>query len=123
MKAWRTALLLALLLAGPAFAGGTPDSATRRSWPAAGAAASEEILSFTLDNDVYAAVREGFPDLRILDRQDGGEVPYALEQINERRSDWSVEFARPRRPRCVRWTVRGSKSSSAWPTTPQMPAA
>ena len=45
-----------------------------------GAAAGEEILSFTLDNDVYAAVREGFPDLRILDRTGAKSVCAGADQ-------------------------------------------
>ena len=88
------------------------------------AAAGEEILSFTLDGDVYAAVREGFPDIRILDRQGGSEV-LQLCWSRSRSDDpgWSAGLARLTRLRCARRTARGSRSSSAWPRTPQTPAA
>jgi len=51
-----------------------------------GAAAREEILAVPLDPDIYAVARDGFPDLRIRDDA-GTEVPYVLEQVNERRTE------------------------------------
>ena len=44
----------------------------------------EEILSVTLDSEVYAAARDGFPDLRVVDAQ-GVEAPYLLEKVTESR--------------------------------------
>lgn len=47
-----------------------------------GPATAEEIIAFTLDSDVYAAVRGGLPDLRILDVSRAGapaEVPYQIQ--------------------------------------------
>jgi hypothetical protein len=50
-----------------------------------GAATGEEILAVPLDSDIYAATRDGFPDLRIVDDK-GAQVPYLLEPIARRRS-------------------------------------
>jgi hypothetical protein len=50
-----------------------------------GAATGEEILAVVLDSEIYAATRDGFPDLRILDDR-GAVVPYLLEQVAERRT-------------------------------------
>lgn len=46
--------------------------------------AREEMLSFTLDGDIYSATAMGLPDLRIVD-QTGTEVPYQLRQDTERK--------------------------------------
>jgi len=51
-----------------------------------GAGAIDEILAVPLDTDIYAAARDGFPDLRIRDEA-GTEIPYVLEQVNERRTE------------------------------------
>ena len=45
----------------------------------------EELLAVVLDRDIYAATREGFPDLRIRD-DSGREVPFVLQQVGERRT-------------------------------------
>jgi len=50
-----------------------------------GAATGEEILAVTLDSDIYAATRDGYPDLRIVDDR-GATVPYVLEPVAERRT-------------------------------------
>lgn len=50
-----------------------------------GAATGEEILAVVLDSDIYAATRDGYPDLRILDDQ-GATVPYLLEPVTQRRT-------------------------------------
>src|SRR5262249_31405533 len=39
-------------------------------------------IAVTLDSDVYAGTRDGFPDLRIVDERDAF-VPYLLEQIGK----------------------------------------
>lgn len=39
----------------------------------------QELLSVPLDSRIYAATRDGFPDLRLVD-QDGVETPYLLEK-------------------------------------------
>jgi hypothetical protein len=46
----------------------------------------EELLAVPLDNLIYAATRDGFPDLRLVD-QDGTETPYLLEKTLETRSE------------------------------------
>jgi hypothetical protein len=50
------------------------------------AATKEEILAAVLDGDIYAATREGYPDVRILD-ESGAEVPFVLEQANELKTE------------------------------------
>jgi hypothetical protein len=51
-----------------------------------GAATGEEILAVFLDSDIYAATRDGYPDLRIVDER-GAMVPYLLEPVAQRRTD------------------------------------
>lgn len=46
----------------------------------------EEMLSVPLDSPIYAATRDGFPDLRIVD-QDGVETPYLLAKAVETRTE------------------------------------
>src|SRR5262249_28357680 len=50
-----------------------------------GAATGEEILGVPLDSEIYAATRDGYPDLRIVDDR-GDEVPYLLEPVGRRRT-------------------------------------
>jgi hypothetical protein len=50
-----------------------------------GTAAGEEILAVPLDSEIYAATREGYPDMRIMDDR-GSQVPYVLEPAAERRT-------------------------------------
>ncbi len=50
-----------------------------------GAATGEEILAVLLDSDIYAATRDGYPDLRIVDDR-GATVPYLLEPIAQHRT-------------------------------------
>jgi hypothetical protein len=45
-------------------------------------AKKETILAVTLDSDVYANTRRGFPDLRVFNAQ-GREVPYVIEKVTE----------------------------------------
>jgi hypothetical protein len=47
-----------------------------------GAATVEEILGVPLDSDIYAATRDGYPDLRVVDER-GAQVPYVLEPAGE----------------------------------------
>lgn len=46
----------------------------------------EEIVACTLDSDVYAATRAGFPDLRVVD-EDHAEAPYLIEPEIEFRQE------------------------------------
>jgi hypothetical protein len=50
------------------------------------ASVQDEILAVTLDSPVYAASRDGFPDLRVLN-EGGGETPFLVEKIRESRSE------------------------------------
>ncbi len=54
-----------------------------------GAASDEDvgdvILAVSLDTDIYAATRDGYPDLRIVDDR-GLQVPYVLEPAAKRRT-------------------------------------
>lgn len=50
------------------------------------AATGEELLAAVLDRDVYAAAREGYPDLRIHDEA-GAEVSYLMEQASQRQTE------------------------------------
>ena len=51
-----------------------------------GAATGEEILAVVLDSDIYAATRDGYPDLRIVDDR-GAMVPYLLEPVARRQDN------------------------------------
>jgi hypothetical protein len=48
-----------------------------------GGATGEQILAVLLDSDIYAATRDAYPDLRIVDDQ-GAKVPYLLEPVTRR---------------------------------------
>ena len=50
-----------------------------------GGATGEEILAVLLDSDIYAATRDGYPDLRIVDDR-GAMVPYLLEPFARRQT-------------------------------------
>lgn len=80
---WAFALCLALGWVLPAAA----ESPGRfRFWRQIdrGASSEEEILTFALDSDIYAATRDGLPDLRILDGADR-EAPCQIEREVEYR--------------------------------------
>lgn len=80
----RAFVCLLLLLALPAAAA---PLAYRYAKPIErGPAAQEEIVAVPLDSQVYAASRDGFPDLRVLDAS-GAETPFLLEKIQETRSE------------------------------------
>ncbi len=49
-----------------------------------GQADGAEIIAVALDSDVYAATRDGYPDLRIVD-DSGTTVPYLRETIGKKR--------------------------------------
>ncbi len=51
-----------------------------------GAAGEEQIVAFTLDAEIYAATRDGLPDLRVFNSQDA-ESPYLLEPVTETRRE------------------------------------
>lgn len=53
--------------------------------PASGEDIGEEILAVPLDSDIYAATRDGYPDLRIVEDR-GMQVPYLLEPAAKRRT-------------------------------------
>lgn len=46
----------------------------------------EELLTVPLDSRIYAATRDGFPDLRLVDQQ-GTETPFLLEKAAETRTE------------------------------------
>lgn len=46
----------------------------------------EELLAVPLDSRIYAATRDAFPDLRLVDQQ-GAETPYLLEKAAETRAE------------------------------------
>ncbi len=48
------------------------------------ASPEEEILGVALDSEVYTVVRDGYPDLRLVDAQ-GAEAPYLLEKATASR--------------------------------------
>lgn len=49
-------------------------------------AVQEEIVVVPLDSPVYAASRDGFPDLRVVD-DSGAETPFLVEKVQETRSE------------------------------------
>ena len=49
----------------------------------------ESILAVTLDSDVYAATRAGFPDLRVFNAQDK-EVPYVKLSESQQTVEYKV---------------------------------
>jgi hypothetical protein len=49
------------------------------------ASTGDEILAVPLDTDIYAATRDGYPDLRVVDDRNM-HVPYMLEPAAERRT-------------------------------------
>lgn len=48
--------------------------------------AQEELFSVLLDSDVYAATRDSFPDLRVLDADDR-LVPFLIRRVSETRTE------------------------------------
>ena len=80
----RSRVLWALLLIGaPGWAEGANPEQFRASREILRSAdGGEDLLAVTLDSKVYAATRDGLPDLRIFDEQ-GVEVPYLLEKVTE----------------------------------------
>lgn len=57
----------------------------------------EELLAVTLDSDVFAATRNGLPDVRILDDQ-GDEVSYVRRKATTTRSETERKFWVAREP-------------------------
>ena len=69
----------------------------------------EDIVAVPLDSDVYAGTRDGYPDLRIVDR--GTIVPYLLEPIGKKRIDpGRANPAAVNSSRCT-WTRAGGSRS------------
>lgn len=77
--------LIGLLAAGT---GAAQEQVRYRFWKDVdrGSSKAEDILAFTLDSDLYAATRDGLPDLRILDDAQA-EAPYQIEPALERREE------------------------------------
>ncbi len=78
-------LLSACLLLAPTILA-TPEAyrfSRAIEWSGSG---REEMLSIPMDSRIYAATRDGFPDLRIVD-QDGVETPYLLAKAVETRTE------------------------------------
>ena len=57
------------------------------------AAKDEEIVTFTLDSDIYAATRAGMPDVRVLD-EGQVETPFLIEPQVEYRQERSHQIFR-----------------------------
>lgn len=53
--------------------------------------AQEELFSVLLDSDVYAATRDSFPDLRVLDDEDR-LVPFLIRRVSEARTEQVRKF-------------------------------
>jgi hypothetical protein len=88
----RTPLVLAFIAAG-LFAGEADSFAVRRA--VADTTEREELAAIELDRDVYAATREGFPDLRLHDAA-GQAVPFLIQRYTRTSSVWT-EQAQPAR--------------------------
>ncbi len=80
---WVWLCCLAVLL-GQGYAANLPAARFNRAvvWQDAGKAS---LLAVALDPAVYAASRDDFADLRLLD-QDGVETPYLLQKIASRKT-------------------------------------
>jgi hypothetical protein len=70
-----------------------------------GDAKGEEILAVPLDSDVYAATRDGYPDVRIVDDR-GSDVPYLVQQVGRTRS---AQVREPCTSKVVSLRVHGGK--------------
>jgi hypothetical protein len=79
---------VACLVFGLAASAGAEEPGHFRFWRDVdrGPAKEEAILSFTLDSDIYAATRDGLPDLRIFDNAQT-ETPYQIESDVEYREE------------------------------------
>jgi hypothetical protein len=86
----RITLLTCLSLAITATAADDESRLRFRKDVVRGAAAGDEILAAPLDSEIYAASRDGFPDIRIVDDRDA-EVPYVIETIGRTRTIVSRE--------------------------------
>lgn len=85
MRAGRAIWVVLLAAVSPGVAGAEEAPRFRFSKPLLEATdAGAGVLAVTLDGDVYAATRDGFPDLRLFG-EEGGEIPYTLERVVERR--------------------------------------
>jgi hypothetical protein len=72
--------LPACLVLGAALSAGAEEPVRFRFWRDVdrGSTKEEEIVAFTLDSDIYAATRDGLPDVRVLDDAQV-ESPYQIE--------------------------------------------
>lgn len=52
---------------------------------------ADDIVAVPLDSEVYAVVRDQFPDLRVT-REDGAETPFLLERATETREETTREI-------------------------------
>jgi hypothetical protein len=85
MKANWIIVLSVMLIPVPSFGAGESHFRYSRNLDL-GTLAGDQIISVPLDSSIYAATRDGFPDLRIRDDA-GAEVPYLLEQVSERKNE------------------------------------
>jgi hypothetical protein len=84
-----TRRLAAIVLVGLSLCATAADRQPRFRFSKAldrGAATGEEIVGVPLDSDIYAATRDDYPDLRIVDDQ-GAQVPYLLEPVVRKRTE------------------------------------
>jgi len=86
--------LLACLVLGAGLTAGAEEPVRFRFWREVdrGPSKEEEIVAFTLDSDLYAATRDGLPDLRVLDDA-RVEAPYQIEPDVEYQEDRARQSA------------------------------
>jgi hypothetical protein len=86
--------LLACLVLGAGLTAGAEEPARFRFWRDVdrGSSKEEEIVAFPLDSDIYAATRDGFPDVRVLDDAQT-EAPYQIEPEVEYQEDRTRQSA------------------------------
>lgn len=82
-----SAMLISAVLS-PAVQAQSTTTATFRFWKSIDrdAIKDEEIVAVTLDSDIYAVTRAGFPDLRVVDEAQS-ETPYLIENEIEYRQE------------------------------------
>ena len=92
----RSSIVLALLLTSAASYAAEGTAAFRLYKDVnRDAVPDEAILAITLDSDIFAATRDEFPDLRIVD-DTGAEAPYVTEKFTENRIQTSRQSIQSR---------------------------
>jgi hypothetical protein len=86
--------LLACVVLGSAMAAGADEPVRYRFWRDVdrGRSRDEEIVAFPLDAAIYAATRDGLPDVRVLDEA-RVEAPYQIERDVEYEEDRTRQSA------------------------------